>query len=338
MKFIDYAEIKVKAGDGGAGIVHFRREKHVPYGGPDGGNGGNGGDLLLEGDDNLSTLLDFRYNRFHEAKAGVKGGTNNRYGRRGEDLVLRVPCGTMVIDADTDEVIGEILAHGERLVVAKGGTGGIGNSVFATSRNQAPTKTIPPGVGESRMLKLELKLIADVGIIGAPNAGKSTLISVISAARPKVADYPFTTLVPHLGVVSHKDANPFVVADVPGLIPGASEGKGLGHDFLRHIERTRVLVHLVDCSQETSDAMIADFEGILNELNLYDKRLLERPRFTVLSKVDNPEENPEALNDFKNHLKNKNIPFIEISSAMRRGVDELLDRLVQILSEPGETK
>lgn len=336
MKFIDFAEIRVKAGDGGPGMIHFRREKFMPFGGPDGGNGGDGGDLYLEGSNSLSTLLDFRYQRFHEAKPGGKGGTNNRYGRRGDDLALKVPCGTIALDADSGDVIGEILEDGQRILVAKGGAGGVGNAVFANSRNQAPTKSIPPGVGEQRLLKLELKLIADVGIIGAPNAGKSTLISVISAARPKVADYPFTTLVPHLGVVSHKDAPPFVVADVPGLIPGASEGKGLGHDFLRHIERTRVLLHLVDGSQETAEAMIADYEGILSELGLYSKELLERPRLTVISKVDSDEpqnlSNADELEKFRSHLRNNKVTFLEISSALRIGVDKLLDRLVQILN------
>ena len=343
MKFIDVAEIKVKAGDGGAGMAHFRREKHVPFGGPDGGNGGEGGDLYLEGSDGLSTLLDFRYNRIHEAPDGGKGGTNNRQGKRGDDWILKVPCGTVVTDLDSGEVIGEVLFKGHKLLVAKGGRGGIGNAVFTTSRNQAPTKTIPPTVGERRSLMLELKMLADVGIIGSPNAGKSTLITVISAARPKVADYPFTTLVPTLGVVSHKDAAPFVVADVPGLIPGASEGKGLGHDFLRHIERTRVLIHMIDGSQEKAEGMISDFEGILKELRLYDVSLLDRPRFTVLSKLDflspddvSEQESSEELDAFRAYLKKKSVKFLEISSARRVGIPEMLDRVVVTLSEMNE--
>lgn len=339
MKFIDIAEVKLKAGDGGAGMVHFRREKYVPAGGPDGGNGGKGGDILLQANDQLSTLLDFRYMRYHEAESGGKGGVNNRQGKCGADLVLKVPCGTIAYDVDSSTQIGEVLRHGDSLLVAKGGKGGIGNTVFATSRNQAPIKAIPPATGEVRTLRLELKMIADVGIIGAPNAGKSTLITVISAARPKVADYPFTTLVPTLGVVSHKDSAPFVVADVPGLIQGASQGKGLGYEFLRHIERTRLLIHLVDGSQESTDAMVADYEGILEELNLYDKNILTRPRITVISKVDsladeeNESPNAEALEGFRAYLKLKKRPFLEISSAFRIGITELLDTVVEKLTQ-----
>lgn len=338
MKFIDTAEIQVKAGDGGVGMSHFRREANVAFGGPDGGNGGRGGNIIFKGDEGLHTLLDFRFNRIHEAKDGGKGGTNNRQGGVGDDLVLKVPCGTVVFDADSGEIIGEVIKHEQQLVVAEGGKGGVGNHVFVSSSNQAPTKTIPPVMGERKRIRLELKMIADVGIIGAPNAGKSTLITVISAARPKVADYPFTTLVPNLGVVSHKDADPFVVADVPGLIPGASEGKGLGHDFLRHIERTRILIHLVDASQDSSEAMIQDFEGILSELALYDEDLLHRPRITVLSKLDlvipeTDEEylNEEAIQGFRNYLKGKGVEFLEVSSARRMGVSKMLDQVVELL-------
>jgi GTP-binding protein len=339
MKFIDVAEIKVKSGDGGQGMSHFRREKYVPAGGPDGGNGGDGGNVYLLATEDLSTLLDFRYQRFHEAEAGGKGGTNNRQGRQGEDLILRVPCGTIAFDADTNEVIGEVLQDADKLLLVEGGKGGIGNTVFATSRNQAPARTIPPAAGLSRMIRLELKMLADVAIIGSPNAGKSTLITVISAAKPKVADYPFTTLVPTLGVVSHKDSAPFVVADVPGLIVGASQGKGLGHDFLRHIERTRVLIHLIDGSQETAEAMIEDYEGILEELKLYDKKLLERPRITAISKVDSlagddfetSTENQDAREGFKQHLKQKKQHYFEISSAFRIGIPELLDKVITLL-------
>lgn len=341
MKFIDVADIKVKAGDGGPGMAHFRREKYLPFGGPDGGNGGEGGDIVFEGSNGLSTLLDFRYLRNHEAEDGGRGGTNNRQGARGETRVLKVPCGTILTDSETGEVIGEVLYEGHQVLVAKGGKGGIGNALFATSRNQAPTKTIPPEPGQRRSVRLELKMIADVGIIGAPNAGKSTLITVISAATPKVADYPFTTLVPNLGVVSHKDANPFVVADVPGLIPGASEGKGLGHDFLRHVERTRVLIHLVDGSQESFESIRDDYEGILTELRLYDEALLKRPRLTVISKLDliyadESEESleaSEALSQFREHLKKKGESWLEISSAHRKGLSELLDEVVRVLAQ-----
>ncbi len=340
MKFIDVAEIKVKSGDGGQGMSHFRREKYVPAGGPDGGNGGNGGNVYLVATTELSTLLDFRYQRFHEAEGGGKGGTNNRQGKCGEDLVLRVPCGTIAYDADSSEIIGEVIQEHDKLLLVEGGRGGIGNTIFASSRNQAPTRTIPPTVGTNRMIRLELKMLADVAIIGSPNAGKSTLITVISAARPKVADYPFTTLVPTLGVVSHKDSAPFAVADVPGLIVGASQGKGLGHDFLRHIERTRVLVHLIDGSQETTEAMIADYEGILEELRLYDKKLLERPRITVISKVDSlagedvdlSSEDSQALDGFRQYLKQKKQNYYEISSAFRIGISPVLDKVITLLS------
>ena len=344
MKFIDVAEIKVKAGDGGAGMAHFRREKYVPFGGPDGGDGGEGGNVVLEGDEGLSTLLDFRFQRNHEAHDGGKGGTNNRTGRRGEDLVLKVPCGTVLTDLDTNEIFGEILSHGHRIIVAHGGKGGVGNSHFVSSQNQAPTRVIPPGAGERRSVSLELKMIADVGIIGSPNAGKSTMVTVISAARPKVADYPFTTLVPTLGVVSHKDASPFVVADVPGLIPGASEGRGLGHDFLRHIERTRVLVHLVDGSQETVEAMIQDYEGILNELRIYNAELLSRPRITVMSKRDlvvageefKELQDPHALDEFSAYLKKKGVGHLKVSAAQRMGIEPFLDSLVELLAKREE--
>jgi GTP-binding protein len=338
MKFIDTAEIQVKAGDGGTGMSHFRREANVAFGGPDGGNGGRGGSIIFQGDEGLHTLLDFRYNRLHEAEHGGKGGTNNRQGKMGEDLVLRVPCGTVVYDSDSGEMVGEVVKHEQQLVVATGGKGGVGNHVFVSSSNQAPTKTIPPELGERKSIRLELKMLADVGIIGAPNAGKSTLITVISAARPKVADYPFTTLIPNLGVVSHKDADPFVVADVPGLIAGASEGKGLGHDFLRHIERTRILIHLIDASQETADAMISDYEGILNELGLYDQQLLLRPRLTVLSKLDLVQaegeevfQNEEAINGFRSYLQSKKVEFLELSSARRLGISNMLDKVVELL-------
>jgi GTPase len=340
MKFIDVAEIKAKAGEGGPGMVHFRREKHVSLGGPDGGNGGEGGDLILQGDENLSTLLDFRYQRYHEAEDGGKGGTNNRAGHRGKDVTLKVPCGTVVYDSESMECVGEVLNHNQILLVCKGGQGGIGNTVFASSRNQAPTTIIPPKPGQIRSLRLELKMIADVGIIGSPNAGKSTLVTVISAARPKVADYPFTTLVPTLGVVSHKDVAPFVVADVPGLIVGASQGKGLGHDFLRHIQRTKILVHMIDGSQEAKENMIEDFEGILKELEIYDSKLLKRPRLTVLSKVDTlssktPQAIPEefeTLKEFAQYLESKGTPYLMISAATRSGICELLDAFVDTLN------
>lgn len=335
MKFIDVAEIQVRAGDGGPGMVHFRKEKFVPFGPPDGGNGGEGGSVLLVGDSGLSTLLDFRYVRHYEAETGGRGGTNNSHGKRGQNKVLRVPLGTVAFDQDSGELIGEVLKHEEQLLVAKGGTGGVGNASFATSRNQSPTKNIPPGCGEKRVLRLELKMIADVGIVGSPNAGKSTLITVISAARPKVADYPFTTLVPTLGVVQHKNHRPFVVADVPGLIPGASEGKGLGHDFLRHVERTRLLIHLIDASRPY-DELVSDYESIIEEMRRYEPELLERPRLTALSKGDVVAGDPELRKEhqkFKKFLAERRELIFEISSAAREGISELLDKVVEKLSE-----
>jgi GTP-binding protein len=340
MKFIDRADIKIKAGDGGPGLSHFRREKYVSAGGPDGGNGGQGGHVYFQATEGLNTLLDFRYQRFYKAKSGGKGGTNHRQGKRGENLVLSVPCGTVFYDVETGVCLGELLLSGQQLLIAKGGQGGIGNAVFVTSRNQAPTKTILPSCGEKFSLRLELKMIADVGIIGSPNAGKSTLVKVISAAKPQVADYPFTTLVPVLGVVSHKDTNPFVVADVPGLIPGASQGKGLGYDFLRHIERTSLLIHLIDGSQDCAEKMISDYDGILRELFLYNKSLLDRPRLTVLSKADflvqenfESEKTLTPLNEFKNYLKLKNISYLEVSSAFHIGISELLDKVTELLDQ-----
>lgn len=342
MKFIDLVEIKVQAGDGGPGMNHFRREKFIPNGGPDGGDGGKGGDVYVLADANLNTLLEFRYRRLHEAEFGHRGGTNNRAGAQGEDLILKVPCGTTVFDAETEGIVGEVLKDGDKLLVAKGGRGGLGNRHFVSSRNQAPTKTVPAETGEQKSLRFELKLIADVAIIGAPNAGKSTLISVVSAAKPKVADYPFTTLVPNLGVVQHKNFSPFVLADVPGLIAGASQGKGLGHGFLRHIERTRVLVHLID-SQQPVESMISDYEGIVHELKMYNEDLLKRPRVTVISKVETQDfssDERRQIESFKQHLQKSNIDAMEISAANRFNIDVLLDSLVGILSslEPENKK
>lgn len=340
MKFIDVAEIQVKAGDGGPGMAHFRRERFVPFGGPDGGNGGEGGSVFLEGDSGLTTLLDFRFKRQHEAENGGKGGTNNRMGARGNHRILRVPLGTVAIDADTGEIFGEVLKHEERLRVAVGGAGGIGNKVFVSSRNQAPTKTIPPGYGEKKTIRLELKMIADVGIVGAPNAGKSTLITVVSAAQPKVADYPFTTLVPTLGVVAHKDFRPFVMADVPGLIPGAAEGKGLGHDFLRHVERTRILIHLIDGARPFEE-MRADYESILSEMGKYQPKMLERPRLTVLSKADLAEGDVDLKKDRNKLIKlmqKRGETVLSISSALRKGISDLLDEVVKRLDQLDQMK
>ncbi|MEL6787749.1 MAG: GTPase ObgE, partial [Cyanobacteria bacterium J06607_15] len=283
MQFIDLAEVEVVAGKGGDGMVAFRREKYVPAGGPAGGNGGWGGSVILVASNRLQTLLDFRYARIFKAEDGKKGGPNNCTGAKGSDRLIEVPCGTLITDADTGEYIGDLTSDGETLTVAAGGKGGLGNKHFLSNRNRAPEHALPGLEGETRQLRLELKLIAEVGIIGLPNAGKSTLISSLSSAKPKVADYPFTTLVPNLGVVRKPTGDGTVFADIPGLISGASEGIGLGHDFLRHIERTRVLLHLIDA---TADNPIADYQTIQQELEAYGHGLPERPQIVAFNKID----------------------------------------------------
>lgn len=283
MNFIDTAWIEVKAGDGGAGHISFRREKYVPKGGPDGGNGGNGGSVYIEADQQLGTLLDFRYTRIYKAKAGARGGQSNCTGKSGDDVVIRVPAGTVVRDRETGEQLADLAEHGQRVLVAKGGRGGRGNSEFVTSVNQAPRMADPGTPGEECTLEFELKLLADVGLVGFPNAGKSTLISVISAARPKIADYPFTTLVPNLGMVRVGVGRSFSVADIPGLIEGAHEGKGLGHQFLRHVERTAVLVFLLDC---TSEDLGADLAILKREIKKFNPQMAKKPSIIVLNKLD----------------------------------------------------
>ncbi|MCU0569545.1 MAG: GTPase ObgE [Oculatellaceae cyanobacterium Prado106] len=283
MQFIDQAEIEVQAGNGGDGLVAFRREKYVPAGGPSGGNGGYGGSVILKAVENLQTLLDFRYARIFKAEDGDRGGPKNMTGASGSDRLIEVPLGTTVYDAETDEVLGDLVKKDQTLCVATGGKGGLGNKHFLSNRNRAPEHALPGLPGETRMLRLELKLLAEVGIIGLPNAGKSTLISALSAARPKVADYPFTTLVPNLGVVRKPTGDGTVFADIPGLIEGAHLGTGLGHDFLRHIERTRVLLHLIDVTQEDP---IAAYQVIQAELEAYGRGLADRPQILALNKVD----------------------------------------------------
>jgi GTP-binding protein len=283
MQFIDQAKIEVKAGNGGDGMVAFRREKYVPAGGPSGGNGGYGGSVMLVAVENLQTLLDFRYLRIFKAEDGKKGGIKNMTGASGEDLRVEVPCGTVIYDAETDEILGDLTDGGQEICIAKGGKGGLGNRHFLSNNNRAPERALPGLPGEERILRLELKLLAEVGIIGLPNAGKSTLISALSAARPKIADYPFTTLVPNLGVVRKPSGDGTVFADIPGLIEGAHQGTGLGHDFLRHIERTRLLLHLVDVTQPDP---IAAYETIQAELQAYGRGLSERPQIIALNKID----------------------------------------------------
>ena len=287
MKFIDEANIEVIAGDGGNGAVSFRREKYVPRGGPDGGDGGRGGSIWAIADRNINTLIDYRYARIHRAKPGERGRGADQYGRGSEDIVLRMPVGTLITDAETGEPVADLAMHGQKALLAQGGKGGLGNLHFKSSTNRAPRQSTPGEEGVQRMLHLELKVLADVGLLGMPNAGKSTLIRAVSAARPKVADYPFTTLAPNLGVVRVDENRSFVVADIPGLIDGAAEGAGLGHQFLRHLQRTRLLLHVVDIAplDGTSDP-VADARAIVKELKRYDQALFDKARWLVLNKLD----------------------------------------------------
>jgi GTP-binding protein len=289
MKLVDEAEITVTAGNGGDGCIGFRREKFIPLGGPDGGDGGNGGDVYLQADENLNTLVDFRHQKQFKAQRGENGMGQQRYGKAGEDNTITVPVGTVVINVATDEVIGDLTRNGERLLVAKGGRGGLGNMHFKSSTNRSPRRATPGTEGEQRLLKLELKLLADVGLLGFPNAGKSTFVRAVSAATPKVADYPFTTLYPNLGVVSVEPGRSFVIADIPGLIEGAADGAGLGSLFLRHVQRTRLLLHLVDIAPMEGGVEVAPAEqvrAIENELRKYDPGMLDKPRWLVLNKAD----------------------------------------------------
>jgi GTP-binding protein len=331
MQFIDQAEIEVEAGKGGDGIVAFRREKYVPAGGPSGGNGGRGGSVIFRAVENLQTLLDFRYNHLFKAENGGRGGPNNCTGASGKDLIVEIPCGTVIYDAETGEIIGDLTTPEQTLKVAEGGKGGLGNQHFLSNRNRAPEYALPGLEGEKKSLRLELKLLAEVGIIGLPNAGKSTLISSLSAARPKIADYPFTTLIPNLGVVRKPTGDGTVFADIPGLIEGASQGAGLGHDFLRHIERTRVLLHLIDA---TSEDVIADYHTIQQELKAYGRGLAERPQILALNKIDAVDRETvdlEALATRLNHLSLA--PVFIISAVTRTGLEPMLQELWRILDE-----
>ena len=320
MQFIDQARITVRAGRGGDGIVAFRREKYVPAGGPAGGDGGNGGNVVLEADANLQTLLDFKYKRLFPAPDGRRGGPNRCTGASGKDLLIRVPCGTEVRDHTTGILLGDLTKVGEFLVVAFGGRGGLGNAHYLSNRNRAPEKFTEGRDGEEWLLQLELKLLAEVGIIGLPNAGKSTLIAVLSAARPKIADYPFTTLVPNLGVVCRPSGDGTVFADIPGLIAGAAQGSGLGHDFLRHIERTRLLIHLLDAGAENP---VEDLLVVEKELAAYGHGLVERPRLLVLNKQELLDAGRQhELVDALQAASGREL--IVISAAMALGLDGLL--------------
>ncbi|BAY91748.1 MULTISPECIES: GTPase ObgE [unclassified Tolypothrix] len=331
MQFIDQAVIEVEAGKGGDGIVAFRREKYVPAGGPSGGNGGRGGSIIFVAVENLQTLLDFRYNHRFQAENGGRGGPNNCTGASGKDLIIEIPCGTAVYDATTGALLEDLIEPGQRFRVAEGGKGGLGNQHFLSNRNRAPEYALPGLPGEMKVLRLELKLLAEVGIIGLPNAGKSTLISSLSAARPKIADYPFTTLIPNLGVVRKPSGDGTVFADIPGLIEGASHGAGLGYDFLRHIERTRVLLHLIDA---TSEDVLGDFKTIQQELKAYGRGLAERPQILALNKIDAVDRETvdlEALATELNHLSYA--PVFVISAVTRTGLEPMLQEVWGILDQ-----
>lgn len=327
--FIDYAEIYIKAGDGGNGAVTFRREKYVPKGGPSGGNGGKGGDVIFEAHHNLSTLLDFRYNKRYLAEDAEHGGNSLKDGKSGNDVVIKVPVGTLIKNAETGEVIADLSEDFRRVIIAKGGRGGKGNSNFATPTVQAPRYAEDGRPGEEIKVVLELKLIADVGLVGFPNAGKSTLISTISAARPKIADYPFTTLEPNLGIVKYKDYQSFTVADIPGIIEGAHEGKGLGHQFLRHIERTKILLFLIDITSEDHQK---DFNILLNEVKSYSPELAKKIKMVSFSKADLLTES-DIKKLVKKKIKNSDNKPIIFSSATKQGIDELLDFLWSTLQK-----
>jgi GTP-binding protein len=331
MQFIDEVTIHVRGGDGGNGCVSFRREKYVPKGGPDGGNGGHGGNVIIRADQHLSTLLDFKYRARYVADRGQHGRGKKQDGKWGEDLVLRVPCGTIVRDAVAGVVLGDLTEHNQEILVARGGKGGRGNAEFATPTDQAPRRAEAGTAGRERLLQLELKLLADVGLVGLPNAGKSTLISVISAAKPKIADYPFTTLVPNLGIVRIGGGRSLVVADIPGLIEGAHQGKGLGIQFLRHIERTRVLVFLLEASRPDPQA---DYTVLLNELKSFDSALVKKPRIVVLTKMDIVEREKER--DLKRLRFVGGVKPILISAVTGRGVQELVRSMWKLAgtSEP----
>jgi GTP-binding protein len=330
--FIDRAKIHVQGGDGGNGVTAFRREKFVPRGGPSGGDGGRGGDVVLVADASLNTLLHLRYNPSHIAQRGLHGEGSNRSGRTGEELIVRVPVGTQIFDATTGDLLHDLSHDGDRWLAARGGRGGFGNAHFTTSTNRAPRYHQTGSKGEEIDLQLELKLLADVGLVGFPNAGKSTFISTVSAARPKIADYPFTTLEPHLGVVDLGDFRTLVIADIPGLIEGAHTGAGLGDRFLRHIERTKLLLHLVDVSSASGRDAVSDYETVNRELASYNEDLATRPQFVVATKIDALDE-PERLESLRQKAAAENKPFFAISSATGAGVRELVNAIAAKLEE-----
>jgi GTPase len=331
MKFVDEAFIDISAGDGGAGCVSFRHEKYKEFGGPNGGDGGRGGHVFAVADPNLNTLVDYRYSRRHDAKRGQHGMGSDMFGAAGDDITLKMPVGTIISDAETGEILYELLTPGDVITIAKGGDGGFGNMRFKSAINRAPRQKTPGWPGEKKSLKLELKVLADVGLLGMPNAGKSTLITAISNARPRIADYPFTTLHPNLGVVRVGPEQSFVVADLPGLIEGASEGAGLGHLFLRHLQRTRLLLHVVDMAPfDDSVDVVVQARAIVNELKKYDQGLFRKPRWLVLNKLDMvPEQERQArVKDVVRRLRFKG-PVFEISALNHQGCDALVKAVYQ---------
>ncbi|NMC26704.1 MAG: GTPase ObgE [Syntrophomonadaceae bacterium] len=325
--FIDHAKIFVKGGDGGNGCVAFRREKYVPLGGPAGGDGGRGGNVIFIADEGMSTLMDFQYRKHFKANRGQHGMGKNQHGARGDDLVVRVPAGTVVIDDDSGETIADLTTAGQEAVIARGGRGGRGNARFATAIHKAPSMAENGEPGEERWIRLELKLLADVGLVGFPNAGKSTLISRVSAARPKIADYPFTTLVPQLGVVLTRDKHSFVIADIPGLIEGAHAGAGLGHEFLRHIERNRVLLFILDAAQVDGRSVLEDYRVLRSELEAYRPELVNRPYLIVANKMDLP----EAQENFRRLQELHGDKVIGISAITGQGLSELIEKTYDLL-------
>lgn len=330
MKFIDEVTLHCASGHGGAGCVSFRREKFIPFGGPDGGDGGRGGDIIFEATSALSTLLELRHKPHQKAERGRHGMGKDRHGASGNDLTIKIPVGTLIKDAETGEELADLTENGQRVVLLKGGRGGQGNARFATSTNKAPKFAQPGEEGEERKLRLELKLMADVGLLGLPNAGKSSLITKVSAARPKVADYPFTTLAPSLGVVGYKDYRSFVMADIPGIIEGAHAGAGLGHRFLKHLERSGILVHLVDISGLPDSDPYGDFEAVNRELALFSEELGGKPQIVVLSKLDLPTVR-EHLDEGKAWFEQRGVAVYPISSATGEGVEALLDAIAGLL-------
>ncbi len=340
MKFVDEAQIKVSAGNGGHGCLSFRREKYVPKGGPDGGDGGDGGSVYLRGSTGINTLIDFRYQRQYQAENGQPGMGANCTGKKGEALVIDVPVGTLIFDIDSDELIGDVNEAGKTVLVAQGGFHGLGNTRFKSSVNRAPRQTTKGTPGEKRYLKLELRVLADVGLLGLPNAGKSTLIRAVSAAKPKVADYPFTTLYPNLGVVRVSNDKSFVMADIPGLIEGAAEGAGLGHRFLKHLSRTAVLLHIVDINPVDGSDPVKNAKEIMVELAQYDQALLEKPCVLVLNKVDLIVEEAERQHRIETVVKSLNWegPVFAISAIANQGTEQLCYHLMQLIDEMKQTE